>query len=25
MPNIVLEQDDMRNVIAYIRGLEGKR
>lgn len=24
MPNIVLEQDDMRNVIAYIRGLKGK-
>jgi mono/diheme cytochrome c family protein len=23
MPNIVLEQDDMRNVIAYIRSLEG--
>jgi mono/diheme cytochrome c family protein len=22
MPNIVLEQDDMRNVIAYIRSLE---
>ena len=25
MPNIVLEQDDMRNVTAYIRGLKGKR
>jgi mono/diheme cytochrome c family protein len=24
MPNIVLEQDDMRNVIAYIRSLKGK-
>jgi mono/diheme cytochrome c family protein len=24
MPNIVLEQDDMRNVIAYIRSLEGQ-
>jgi len=24
MPNIILEQDDMRNVIAYIRSLEGK-
>jgi mono/diheme cytochrome c family protein len=24
MPNIVLEQDDMRNVIAYIRSLEGE-
>jgi len=25
MPNIVLKQDDLRNVIAYIRSLEGKR
>lgn len=25
MPNIVLEQDDMRNVIAYIRSLKGQR
>jgi len=24
MPNIILEQDDMRNVIAYIRSLQGK-
>lgn len=24
MPNIVLEQDDMRNVVAYIRSLKGK-
>ena len=24
MPNIVLEQDDMRNAIAYIRSLEGE-
>ncbi|HUW73329.1 MAG TPA: c-type cytochrome [Methyloceanibacter sp.] len=24
MPNIVLEQDDMRNVIAYIRSLKGE-
>jgi mono/diheme cytochrome c family protein len=24
MPNIILEQDDMRNVIAYIRSLKGK-
>ena len=24
MPNIVLEQDDMRNVITYIRSLKGK-
>lgn len=24
MPNIVLEQDDMRNVIAYIRSLRGR-
>lgn len=24
MPNIVLEQDDMRNVVAYIRSLEGQ-
>jgi mono/diheme cytochrome c family protein len=24
MPDIVLEQDDMRNVIAYIRSLKGK-
>jgi len=23
MPNIILEQDDMRNVIAYIRSLKG--
>ena len=23
MPNIVLEQDDMRNVVAYIRSLKG--
>jgi mono/diheme cytochrome c family protein len=25
MPNIVLAQDDMRNVVAYIRSLKGKR
>jgi len=24
MPNIILEQDDMRNVIAYIRSPQGK-
>ena len=24
MPNIVLEQDDLRNVMAYIRSLKGK-
>lgn len=24
MPNIVLEQDDLRNVVAYIRSLKGK-
>ena len=24
MPNLVLEQDDMRNVVAYIRSLKGK-
>lgn len=24
MPNIVLEQDDMRNVVAYIRSLKGE-
>jgi hypothetical protein len=24
MPNIILEQDDMRNVIAYIRSLQSK-
>jgi mono/diheme cytochrome c family protein len=24
MPNIVLKQDDMRNVVAYIRSLKGK-
>ncbi|MFW2392282.1 MAG: c-type cytochrome [Alphaproteobacteria bacterium] len=23
MPNIILEQDDMRNVVAYIRSLKG--
>jgi len=25
MPNLVLEQDDMRNVIAYIRSLDSRR
>ena len=25
MPNIVLEQDDMRNVIAYIRSLDSRQ
>jgi len=24
MPNIILEQDDMRNVVAYIRSLKGR-
>jgi len=24
MPNIMLEQDDLRNVVAYIRSLKGK-
>ena len=25
MPNLVLEQDDLRNVVAYIRSLKGQR